>query len=59
MTKVFKIMKQAYYFSFWNPTGHYELNLSNLIERDIAITMIVMNKQVTKRIVLGELPDRS
>lgn len=52
-------MKQAYYFSFWNPSGRYELNLSNAIERDIAVTMIVINKQVIKRVTLGELADRS
>lgn len=52
-------MKHAYFFSFWNPSCRYELNLSNPIERDIAITLIVMNKQVIKRITQGELVDRS
>ena len=49
----------AYFFSYWNPNGHYILNLSNKIEREIAITLIVQNKQVIKRISAGERADRS
>lgn len=49
----------AYFFNFWNPNGHYELNLANEIERDIAITLIVINKEESKSIIAGERPDRS
>jgi predicted nucleic acid-binding Zn-ribbon protein len=46
-------MGQAFYFNFWNPSGHYELNLSNLIEREIAITLLVLNKEAGKKIASG------
>lgn len=49
----------AFFFNFWNPNGHYELNLANEIERDIAITLIVMNKEASRVILAGERPDRS
>lgn len=39
-------MGDAYFFSFWNPNRHYELNLSNKIEREIALTLLVLNKEV-------------
>ena len=58
-SKISSKMGDAYYFSFWNPTGHYSLNLGNLIERDIATTLIVLNKEICKMIVSGILPDRS
>ena len=59
LTKVYSRMGMAYFFSYWNPNGHYILNLSNKIEREIAITLIVQNKQVIKRISAGERADRS
>jgi hypothetical protein len=46
-------------FSFWNPNGHYELNLANSVERDIALTLIVHNKESAKKILSGERADRS
>lgn len=52
-------MGQAYYFSFWNPNGHYELNLGNPLEREIAMSLIVINKEAFKRIAAGEKADRS
>ena len=54
-----KKMGQAYFFSFWNPTGHYSLNLANKIERDIALTILVLNKEVGKKIAAGQKVDRS
>lgn len=52
-------MGDAFFFSFWNPTGHYALNLANIIEREIAMTLIVLNKEVNKFIVAGSMADRS
>jgi hypothetical protein len=52
-------MGQAYSFSFWNPNSHYELNLANPVERDIVVSLILINKEISKRIVSGELADRS
>ena len=59
MTKLFNRMGQGYSFNFWNPNGHYELNLSSQIERDIAMTLIVKNKEASMKIVNGERADRS
>ncbi len=52
-------MGRAFNFSYWNPNGHYELNLANEIERDIAVSLFIMNKEVAKRIAAGEKADRS
>lgn len=38
-------MGEAFNFSYWNPTGSYRLNLGNLVERDIAVTLIVLSKE--------------
>lgn len=43
-------MGDAFFFSFWNPNRHYELNLSNNLERDIAMTLLVLNKEVYNKI---------
>jgi len=52
-------MGQSFTFCYWNPNGHYELNLANQVEREIAMTLIVINKEISKRITSGELADRS
>lgn len=59
MTKVYKKMGKAYSFSFWNPTGHYLLNLGNPVERDIAVSLIVISKEACKKITAGERLDKS
>lgn len=59
LAKLSKKMGKAFYFNFWNPNGHYELNLGNPIERDIAVTLVVFNKEQSKRIINGERADRS
>lgn len=59
ISKTYKQMHQAYFFSFWNPTNHYTLNLSNKIERDIAITLLVLNKEYNKLITADLKADRS
>lgn len=52
-------MGRAYSFNYWNPNGHYELNLANDVERDVAVTLFIMNKETGKRIAAGEKADRS
>ena len=52
-------MGHAFYFSFWNPNGHFEINLANHIEREIAISLIVINKEAYKKVAAGERADRS
>ena len=59
LSKVFSRMGKAYNFNYWNPNGHYELNLGNEVERDIAVTLFILNKEVFKRIAAGEKADRS
>ena len=54
-----KMGRPAYCFNYWNPNGHYELNLANPIERDIAVTLFVWNKEASKKILAGERADRS
>jgi len=52
-------MGKAYGFSYFNPNGRYELNLANQVERDVAVTLIVLNKEASKKILAGERADRS
>jgi hypothetical protein len=51
--------RPSFNFNYWNPNGHYELNLANPVEREIAVTLIVMNKEASKRVAAGERADRS
>jgi len=41
-----KMGTHAYYFSCFNPSGHYKLNLNKAIEREVAKNIIVLNKRV-------------
>lgn len=59
MSKIFQKMGNAFGFNYWNPNGHYELNLANPVERDVAVTLIVMNKEGMRRMTAGENSDRS
>jgi hypothetical protein len=59
LTKISQRMGGSYFFNYWNPNGHYELNLANQVERDIAISLIILNKEASKRIAAGEKADRS
>jgi hypothetical protein len=52
-------MGNAFNFSFWNPTGHYKLNLQHPIEREVAMMIIVINKEANRRILAGEMSDKS
>ena len=46
-------------FNFWNPSGHYNLNLGIPEQRDVAKLLLILNKQVYNRILAGDLKDRS
>ena len=52
-------MGRAFSFNYWNPNGRYELNLANQVERDLAVTLILLNKEAFKRMSAGEKADRS
>jgi lauroyl/myristoyl acyltransferase len=47
------------YFSCFNPTGKYKLNLSVSYQRDVAKVLMVMNKKVFAMIKAKEIVDRS
>ena len=49
----------TFYFSCFNPTGRYKLNLGVSYQRDIAKVLMVMNKKVTAMIKAKEIVDRS
>lgn len=59
LTKISQKMGKGFLFNYWNPNGHYELNLANPVERDVAVTLLVMNKEAAKRIGPGDKADRS
>ncbi len=52
-------MGQALSFNFFNPNGHYRLNLSVPEQREVAKCILLLNKQVFAKITAGELCDRS
>ncbi len=58
-TNVCRKMGQSFFFSFWNPTGHYELNLANFLQRDVAMSLIALNKEIMNKITEGLEIDRS
>ena len=45
-------MGKAYSFNYWNPNGHYELNLANPVES-------WLYREASKKIGAGERADRS
>jgi len=59
LSKIHSKMNDSYFFTFWNPTGHYSLNLGSIIEREIAMTLIVLNKEAFKLTTSGLTADRS
>ena len=46
-------------FNFFNPQGHYELNLAVPEQRDVANTILLLNKQFYAKVKAGEYKDRS
>lgn len=54
-----KHLGEAYKFTFYNPTGHYKLKLSNKPERDVAITLLMFNRKYKLLVKQGDVTDRS
>lgn len=54
LSKISQKMGRAFSFNYWNPNGRYELNLANQVERDLAVTLIILNKDAFKRMSPGE-----
>ena len=59
LSKLYKKLGHAMNFNFWNPSGHYNLNLGVPEQRDVAKIIMILNRQVYNKIVAGELKDRS
>ena len=59
LSHLYTKLGQALNFNFWNPAGHYSLNLGVPEQREVAKLILVLNKQVFNRITAGELKDRS
>ena len=59
LSRIHKKLGQAMNFNFWNPSGHYHLNIGVPEQRDVAKILLLLNKQVYNKIVAGELKDRS
>ena len=49
----------AFNFTFWNPSGHYMLNLAHPQQREVAKCLILINRNVCEQITKNELRDRS
>ena len=54
-----KIGTNAYYFSCFNPTGHYRLDLNVEVQRNIAKNLLVVNKKMYAAVKAKESVDRS
>mmetsp|Transcript_24955 Transcript_24955/g.33429 ORF Transcript_24955/g.33429 Transcript_24955/m.33429 type:complete len:118 (-) Transcript_24955:715-1068(-) len=59
LTRIFNNVGQALFFNFFNPTGVYDLNLSIPEQREVAKTLILLNKQFFAKVKAGEFKDRS
>ena len=59
LTRIHNNMEQAMNFNFWNPQGHYCLNLSVPEQREVANTILLLNKQFFAKVKAGEYRDRS
>ena len=59
LTRVYSSMGQAMFFNFFNPSGHYNLNLSVPGQREVANIILLLNKQFAIKVKAGEFKDRS
>lgn len=59
LTQIKQKMGDAFFFSFWNPSRHYDLNLANPIEREIAMTLLVLNKDAIIKMQQNLVADKS
>ena len=46
-------MGQAMNFNFWNPIGHYDLNMAVPEQRDVANIILLLNKQFFAKVKAG------
>ena len=44
LSKLHKRLGQAMNFNFWNPSGHYNLNLGVPEQREVAKILLILNK---------------
>lgn len=59
LTRIHLTMGQSMNFNFWNPVGHYSLNLAVPEQRDVANVILLLNKQYYLKVKAGEHKDRS
>ena len=59
LTRIHNTLGQAMNFNFYNPQGHYKLNLSIPEQREVANVLILLNKLFFAKVKAGELRDRS
>lgn len=50
---------QAIAFNFWNPSGHYSLDLGIPMQRQVAKCLHLMNKEFYGKCAKGDFADRS
>ena len=58
-SSVKEYLGEAYNFNYYNPTGHYKLRLSNKAEREVALTLLMLNRKYSQLVKEGILSDRS
>lgn len=46
------MLGNAFHFNYFNPTGHYSIKLSNQVEREVALTLLMLNRKY-KQIIEG------
>lgn len=54
-----KLLGEAYTFTYFNPTGHYRLKLSNSSDREVAMTLLMLNRKYKLLINQGIVTDHS
>ena len=52
-------LSSAFSFTYYNPTGHYKLKLSNPVEREVALTLLMFNRKFKILVDQGDVTDRS
>ena len=59
LTRMHANLGQAMFFNFWNPSGHYDLNLTVPEQRAVANVILLLNKLFAAKVKTGEYKDRS
>ena len=50
---------ESFLFTYFNPTGHYKLRLSNPADREVAMTLLMFNRKYKLFTEKGDVTDRS